>query len=107
MYGIQAPLTGADLYDWIALRRVSTGAMAKLGDRWLEGGRHVPGYVCEALTALCERGLVTQSDPEQATDGMARAALTPAGITRYLQLCRRRQSAARMPPAPDPGSGVS
>lgn len=107
MYWIQAPLTGADLYDWIALRRVSTGAMAKLGDRWLEGGRHVPGYVSDALTALCERGLVTQSDPEQATDGMARAALTAAGISRYLQLCRRRQSATRLPPAPDPGSGVS
>lgn len=103
MYGPQAPLAGAELYDWIALRRVSTGAIAKLGDRWLEGGRRVPGYVSDALTALCERGLVTQSDPDQATDGLARAALTAAGINRYLQLCRHRQGAGRMPASPDPG----
>jgi hypothetical protein len=28
-------LTGADLYDWIGLRRVNGGRVVKLGERWL------------------------------------------------------------------------
>ncbi|MBV9139314.1 MAG: hypothetical protein JO115_00040 [Pseudonocardiales bacterium] len=33
----RVPLAGADLYDWIALRRVSGGGVVKLGEGWLEG----------------------------------------------------------------------
>jgi hypothetical protein len=66
----RAPLTGADLYDWIALRRVSGGGMAKLGDRWLDSGHRVPGYVTEALVVLRGDGLVTLADSQPG--GMAR-----------------------------------
>lgn len=82
----RASLTGADLYDWIGLRRVSGGGVAKLGDRWLEGGHRVPGYVTEALAVLCGDGLVTLADPEPW--GMARAALTDVDTARYQQLCQ-------------------
>lgn len=93
----RAPLTGADLYDWIALRRVSGGGMAKLGDRWLDSGHRVPGYVTEALAVLRGDGLVTLAHPP--TGGMARAALTDAGAARYQQLCQQRQTALQMPAA--------
>ncbi len=42
------PLAGADLYDWMALRRVSEGGVAAVGDRWLDSGHRVPGYVADA-----------------------------------------------------------
>lgn len=59
-------LTGADLQDWMALRRVSDGGVTMLGECWLEGGHRLPGYITEALTALCQRGLatLTAANPE-------------------------------------------
>lgn len=52
------PLAGADLYAWMALRRVSGGGVAKLGDHYLDRGRPTPGYVAESLAELLEGGLV-------------------------------------------------
>jgi hypothetical protein len=52
---IGVPLAGADLYDWydwIALRQVSDGGVAKVGDWWMERGHQVPGYVADALAEL-------------------------------------------------------
>jgi hypothetical protein len=77
-------LTGADLYHWLALRRVSAGGVTKLGDRWRDHGHRVPDYVTDALTALRQDGLVTLTDPHPG--GMARAALTDAGTARFEQL---------------------
>jgi hypothetical protein len=73
------------------------------GDRWFDGGRQVPGYVVDALTALREAGLVRLVD----LDGMAiaRAALTDAGVIRYECLCRQRQKALRVPAVPLSGTG--
>ena len=114
----RAPLTGTDLYDWIALRRVNGGGIAKLGDRWLEGGHRVPGYVTEALAVLCGDRLVTLADLQPG--GMTRAALTDAGAARYQQLCQQRQTALQVPPPrlgatcrrigvndPDPAAGTA
>jgi hypothetical protein len=91
-----SPLAGADLYDWIAFRRVS-GGIARVGDRWFDGGRRVPGYVADTLTALCEVGLVRLVDLDRMA--MARARLTDAGAIRYEHLCRQRQKALRVPAA--------
>ncbi len=77
-------LTGADLYHWLALRRVSAGGVTKLGDRWRDHGHRVPDYVTDALTALRQDGLVTLTDPHPG--GMARAALTDVGTARFEQL---------------------
>jgi hypothetical protein len=38
---IGTQLSGAGLYHWIALRRVSGGRVARLGVRWLQSGRPV------------------------------------------------------------------
>lgn len=92
----QAPLSGADLYDWIALRRVSDGLVAIQNGLWLESGRRMPGYVTDTLTALAEQRLVTLAKPDPW--GMARATLTGAGSIRYEQLSRQRKTALRVPP---------
>lgn len=85
----QVPLAGSDLYDWIALRRVSGGSVATKLGRWFEAGRRVPGYVTDTLTDLREAELITVIDPDMS--GMARVALTDVGIARYDVLCQRRQ----------------
>ncbi len=60
----RVPLTGADFYDWVALRRVSGGGIAKAGCFWFDRGHRVPCYVEEALGALRTAGLVVLADPD-------------------------------------------
>lgn len=84
----RTPLTGADLFHWIALRRVAHGGIARMGDRWYDTGRRTPDYVADALAELCHAGLVALADP--GPGGMARTALTAAGTARYEQLCQQR-----------------
>jgi hypothetical protein len=93
-----SPLSGSDLYDWIALRRVSGEGIVKRGDRWFDGDRRVPGYVADALTALCENGLVRLVNLDRMA--MARAGLTDAGALRYEHLRRQRQKALQVSAAP-------
>lgn len=93
---IRAQLSGVDVYDWIALRRVDDGGVARLGEWWLDWGHQVPGYVTDALTELCRRELVVLRDLDPAAGCMARAALTDAGTIRYEQLRRQRQTALQM-----------
>lgn len=92
----RAPLSGTDLYDWMALRRVSDSLVATHSGLWLESGRRMPGYVTDTLTALAERRLVTLAKPDPW--GMARATLTDAGSIRYEQLSRQRKTALQVPP---------
>jgi hypothetical protein len=82
-------LTGADLYHWMALRRVSDGGIAKVNDHWLERGRRIPGYIADALTALCDTGVVALAELD--VWNMRRAALTATGAARYEQLNAKRQ----------------
>lgn len=87
---MMAPLSGADLYDWMALRRVSGGDVARVGGGWLDGGHRVPGYVAHALTELLAGGLVVLVDRDPY--GMRRGALTDSGAARYEWLCQQRQA---------------
>ncbi|MGH3602051.1 MAG: hypothetical protein ACRDQH_17535, partial [Pseudonocardiaceae bacterium] len=55
-------VAGADLYDWMALRRVSGGGIARMGDHWLEHGHRIPGYVADALGVMCDNGVVALAE---------------------------------------------
>ncbi len=87
------PLTGADLYDWMALRRVSAGGITRMGNHWLDHGRRIPDYVADALATLCDSNAVTLAEPDGW--GLRRAALMDTGSALLAQLCRQRQTAAR------------
>jgi hypothetical protein len=89
------PLTGTDLYDWMALRRVNAGGIARMGDHWFDHGRQIPDYVADSLAALCDSSAVTLAEPDGW--GMRRAALTNAGRGRFQQLCRQRQTVQPLP----------
>lgn len=102
----RVPLAGADLYAWIALRRVSGGGIARAGGCWFDGGRRVPGYVADTLTDLREAELITVIDPDMS--GMAGVALTDVGIARYDVLCQQRQhSPLQRSPGARGGEGCS
>jgi hypothetical protein len=92
----RAPLAGAEVYEWVALRRVSGGGVTKVGHRWLESDHQIPGYLAGALATLLASGLVRLVNPNQNAGGAARAVLTNTGAERYAQLC---QSALQMPAA--------
>ncbi|MGH3533507.1 MAG: hypothetical protein ACRDQG_02185 [Pseudonocardiaceae bacterium] len=81
-----------DLYEWLALRRVSRGGVAKRGDRWLDGGRPMPCFLPEKLDELIQARLVTMTDSDHDNTGQCRSALTDAGAARYAALTERNES---------------
>jgi len=78
-------LADAEVYEWIALRRVS-GGVARVGGRWVEGDYQGPGDVAGALAGLLAGGLVMLLDP--AAGLIARAARTNTGTDRYESCVR-------------------
>ncbi|MGH3853893.1 MAG: hypothetical protein ACRDR6_10450 [Pseudonocardiaceae bacterium] len=88
---IRVPLAGAEVYVWVALRRVSGGGVTRAGERWLESGHQMPDYVAGALAGLLAGGLVMLLDPDPDHDpgAVARVALTNAGADRYEGLCQQ------------------
>ncbi|MEO7193980.1 MAG: hypothetical protein ABIZ05_04035 [Pseudonocardiaceae bacterium] len=83
----RAPLAGAEVYEWIALRRVGGGGVTKVGDCWLDSGHRVPGYIAGALPGLLADGSVMLLDTD--LGAVARIARTNAGTDRYEQLCQQ------------------
>ncbi|MEO7195966.1 MAG: hypothetical protein ABIZ05_14320 [Pseudonocardiaceae bacterium] len=84
---IRVPLAGAEVYEWVALRRVRCGGVTRVGDRWLDSGHQMPDYVAGALAGLLVGGLVMLVDPD--LGAVARVALTNAGADRYEGLCQQ------------------
>lgn len=95
---ISAPMTalaGADLFTWLAMRRVHGGRVAKVGDRYLDGEIPVPGYVAEVLDELISLGLLALASVDPSAGGREQIAMTEPGSTRYLALSEHAQ--ARIP----------
>lgn len=80
----QAPLAGAEVYEWVALRRVSAGGVTQADHRWLANGHRVPAYIAGALARSLATGLVILLHPS--AGGVSRAILTASGHDRYEQL---------------------
>jgi hypothetical protein len=45
----RVPLAGAEVYEWVALRRVRGGGVTKVDHRWRESDHQIPGYLTGAL----------------------------------------------------------
>ena len=79
-------LAGADLFTWLALRRVHGGRVAKVGDRYLDGETPVPGYVAEILDDLIAFGLVTLGTVDPSAGERQQITMTEPGCNRHLAL---------------------
>lgn len=82
------PLPGAELVEWLALRRVCGGGVARVGARWCDLGRLVPDYLDDPLDDLHRTGLVVLAEVDEW--GLRRAAVTPAGRARFVELSAPR-----------------
>ncbi|MGH8571613.1 MAG: hypothetical protein ACREX8_03425, partial [Gammaproteobacteria bacterium] len=78
------PLSGAELVEWIALRRVCGGGVAMVGGSWFDLGRLVPCYLPDTLDGLRRDGLIALTEVDEW--GLRRAAATLAGRARYVEL---------------------
>ncbi|MGH3907141.1 MAG: hypothetical protein ACRDTE_23640 [Pseudonocardiaceae bacterium] len=101
------PLSGSELIDWIALRRVCGGGVVMLCGRYVDHGRPVPGYLDEPLAGLSRAGLIALADID--TWGQRRVAPTLDGRARYVELSAKRAApidppTGRIPPRGPVGS---
>lgn len=99
-------LTGPELLDWIALRRVHEGGVARHGSGYVDWGRKVPCYLPEVFARLADTALTGLLDPDSA--GLRRVVCTPRGRDRYQKLTAKRapcadpeQSSGDCPVLPD------
>ncbi|MGQ0777149.1 MAG: hypothetical protein ACT4NY_22500 [Pseudonocardiales bacterium] len=81
-------LTGTELLEWIGLRRVREGGVARRGVEHLEWGQKVPCYLPEVFGGLAEAELTALLDPDFA--GLRRVVCTPRGLDRYQELTAKR-----------------
>ncbi|MGH3908287.1 MAG: hypothetical protein ACRDTE_29505 [Pseudonocardiaceae bacterium] len=88
------PLTGTDLTDFLALRRVCGRAKSRvrsLGQHYVENGRPLLPFLADSVTALIEAGHLTLDEPAPALCDTTRAVLvTASGRARYEALCDRQ-----------------
>lgn len=91
------------LYEWIALRDVGEGGVAKSAGVYLDHGCPVPSHLTEVLDRLTWAGLVTVAEGDPIWS-MRRLSLTDAGQARYAALCEQRQRTQLEAPAPEFGT---
>lgn len=77
------------LYEWIALRRVHDGGVAKSAGVYLDHGRPTPEYLTGVFDRLVWTGLVVVAEGDVLWE-LGRLSLTGAGQARYTALCQQR-----------------
>jgi hypothetical protein len=85
-------LSGADLSDFIALRRVCGRAgsrVTQVGDGFYEGERQLLSHVEDGVRMLIEVDFVTVGEPDPEY-GRRPVIATPDGRRRYEDLCQRQ-----------------
>lgn len=82
----------AELLALLALRRASSGRVAKSGARYYDHGHPMPSHLTQILDELTEDGLLALA---QDVCGMRRLSLTDVGHTRYAQLSGLRLAVSR------------
>ena len=82
-------LNGPDFFEWLGLRRVRRGGLARREDTYYDHGNPVCGWLIpDILDGLLEDGFLELGDPES---GMQHVALTDVGLAHYRALCKRQR----------------
>jgi len=74
------------LLEWLVLRRVADGGVARVGAGYLDGGRPLPGFLPARIAELLEAGALTLAEPDPVAEATRRVRLTPAGQARHAEL---------------------
>lgn len=75
------------LYEWLALRRVAGGGIAKSAGVYFDHGRPVPEHMIELFDRLTWSGLLVVADGDPVWE-LRRLSLTDAGQAQYVALGR-------------------
>ena len=95
----RGPVSDPGLSEWLALRRVQEGGVAKSAGVYFDHGRPAPGDLTEVFDRLTWTGLVTVAEGDPIWS-VRRLSLTDTGHARYAVLCEQRQRVALpVPPA--------
>jgi hypothetical protein len=91
------PVSDPALDEWLALRRVHDGGVAKSAGAYFDHGRPAPGQLTGVFDRLIWIGLVSvvAGDPIWQ---LRRLSLTDAGALRYAALGEPRWDGPRVPP---------
>ena len=82
-------LTGPDFFEWMGLRRVRRGGLARWEGHYYDHGNPVPGWLIpDIVDGLLQDRLLELGDPDKS--GMRPVALTEAGLNHYRALCKRQ-----------------
>lgn len=87
------PLTGTDLTDFLALRRMCAhpdSRVDRVENQYVENGRPVLPFLADGLTALIEVGHLTLGEPDPGSAARRPLLITAVGRARYEQLCDRQ-----------------
>jgi len=82
-----------ELYEWLVLRRVRDGGVAKSAGVYFDHGRPTPGHLAGVFDRLIWTGLVTVAEGNPIWE-LRRRSLTDNGAARYATLGERRQRQA-------------
>lgn len=83
-------LTGPDFFEWMGLRRVHRGSLARSEGHYYDHGNPVPGWLIpDIIDGLLEDGLLELGDRDNS--GMRPVTLTETGLNHYRLLCKRQR----------------
>ena len=83
-------LTGPDFFEWMGLRRVHRGGLARRKGHYYDHGSPVPGWLIpDIIDELLKNELLELGDPDKS--GIRPVALTETGLTHYRVLCKRQR----------------
>lgn len=85
------------LHEWIALRRVHDGGVAKSAGAYFEDGRPAPEHLTGAYDRLIWTGLVVVADGDPLWE-LRQLGLTEGGQARYAVLSELRRESPPVPP---------
>lgn len=91
------------LYEWLALRRVADGGIAKSAGAYLDHGRPIPAYLNEVFDRLLWSGMLFVADGDPLWE-LRRLSFTDAGQARYEVLCQQWQGTKLAVPPPQFGT---
>lgn len=88
------PLSGTDLMDFLALRRVcghpGGSRVRQVADQYVDNERPVLPFLADGLAALVEVGHLALGEPDPSCGGTCPVLVTASGRARYEHLCDRQ-----------------
>lgn len=102
------PLSGTDLTDFLALRRICgrpDSHVAQVGEHYVDNGRLVLPFIADGITALLGAGHVTLGAPDPVSAGRRPVLVTATGRARYEQLCDKQGLPPYTAGLPSPAAG--